>query len=322
MMHAFLRSAGGEIRRLSSPGELVARRADDIVWLDFEAPSAEDLHGVRDLLGFDASAIADCLSGEQRPRIDEFEDHLVWVVYGLFGSEGDDLVGPRKLVAFCGERFLVTVHRDSLRAIDDMLGRCEANPAHFLGRGADHILYLIIDRVVDRYVQVAERYEESLEELEESSRGPDAGQSTLDRASALRHDILGLRRLAFSQRELLAPVADGEYDYLSVGLERRFGHIVDHLAHVVELADAMLEHLRAVHQNYAAVVAERTNTVMRRLTVIATILLPLTLVAGIYGMNLPVWPSGDQPASFWVVIGFMAALALGLLLVFRRKRWF
>jgi magnesium transporter len=167
---------------------------------------------------------------------------------------------------------------------------------------------------------VAERYEDRLDALEEESFRPDVDAQLLSELSNLRRDLLELRRLATSQRDLLRPLMQGEYDFVSSSLSQQFHHVRDHLSQVIDSVNSLRELLGGVYQNYHSALAGRTNETMKVLTIYAGILLPLTLIAGIYGMNLPI-PAADKPWSFWVVMAIMAATTWVLYAHFRRRKW-
>ena len=175
--------------------------------------------------------------------------------------------------------------------------------------------------MIDNFLDLADTYESRLEELEEKSLARSVDESVLEDMLDLRRDLLELRRVAASQRELLSPLADGELDYVSEKLAQRFSHVRDHIIKAVELIDAQRERLTSVRDNYHTALVVRTNDVMKTLTIFAAVLLPLSVVAGIYGMNLPVWPSAEQPLSFWIVLAVMVAIGGGLLVYFKRRGW-
>jgi magnesium transporter len=143
----------------------------------------------------------------------------------------------------------------------------------------------------------------------------------LKEQSVLRQRLIELRRVTLAQRDMLQPFVRGEYDYISGALEQRFSHVHDHLTKVIEQLDNLRERLSNVRENYHTAVAVRTNEIMKTLTMFATVMLPLTLVAGIYGMNLRFWPPQEEPYSFGFVLACMAAITLVLVVYFRRKRW-
>ena len=323
MFTGFARLPDGDVRQLSSLEALaeVWKQAQAVVWADLEEPTEDELRTLGGVIRADDAALEDCLHGEQHPRIDEYDDHFFMVLYGAAGPEPDARFDPRKLAVFCGRRFLVTVHREPLRTIGVLLDRCNRHPNMFPATGVDALLHQIIDMMIDNIVDLADKYDDRLEELEDRSLSPDANESILEDVLDLRRELLELRRIAASQRELLTPVIDGEFDYISEVLAQRFSHVRDHLVKAVEQVDGQRERLTGVRDNYHATLAVRANDAVQTLTVFAAVLLPLSVVAGIYGMNLPVWPPGENPLSFWAVIAVMLAMAGGLMLYFKRRGW-
>jgi magnesium transporter len=291
------------------------------VWVDLEAPDQSELHALRDVFQLDDESLCDCLDGEQWPRIDDFGEHIFLVLYGLFGLKEGGEVDPHKLAVFCGRRFLITVHRHPLLTVRQVKARCGRHPESVIGRGVDYVLCAIIDAMVENYVRVAERYEDRLDALEEESLRPDVDAPLLAKLADLRRDLLELRRLATSQRELLRPLMLGEYDFISGSLSQQFQHVGGHLSQVIESVNGLRELLGGVYQNYHSALSSRTNEIMKALTIYAGILLPLSLITGIYGMNVPLWPAPESPWSFWIVLGVMIVITLILYVHFRRKKW-
>ncbi|HRX84295.1 MAG TPA: magnesium transporter CorA family protein [Phycisphaerae bacterium] len=296
---------------------------DSIAWVDLESPTEQDLADINRIIPLDDDARVDCLEGAQRPRIDEFEDCLFLVLYGMRGTDLEDCddIHPRKLAAFFSPRFLVTIHRQVMPSVSEERERARKHPEQYLAEGPDDVLYRIVHRMVDRFMNVAEWYETAIEVLEDRSLADDVDRKLLGEASDLRSAVLEMRHLAVAQRELIRPLADGDFDYIECDLRPHFSHVADELSQVVELIDSLREQIAGVRDNYRTSIAQRTNDIMQTLTIFATIMLPMSLVAGIYGMNLPIWPSPERPASFWVVLGVMGAIAVVMLTFFRRKRW-
>ena len=323
MIRAYAYHENGSVETVDTLEAVTAigSRDDTRIWIDLEDPTEADLHAIGSLYQLDAEALEDCLRGQQRPRIDEFERYIFIVSYGMFGATQESEVDPRKLAAFFGERFLITVHRDPVLTVREVRGRLERNTSQILGRGLDFILYSIIDGMVDKYDMIVGSLEKRLEALEGDSLSADLDDSVLERSADLRRELLELRQITVCQKDLLSPLAGGEYEYISENLGQRFSHVEDHLVRTIELIDVEREILVSVRDNYNSALANRTNDIMRVLTLIATLMMPLTVIAGIYGMNLPLWPRPDHPASFWIVLGAMAGLTVGMLGYFRHKRW-
>ena len=156
---------------------------------------------------------------------------------------------------------------------------------------------------------------------EVASFASDFDDDFLTQLSQLRRELLEVRHIAASQRELVVLIAKGECDYVNAELETRFSHVRDHLTQVVEHIERLRELLNGARDNYHALITDRMADTVKTLTVFASVILPVSLVAGIYGMNVPVWPPSGESWSFWVVLGAMGAIAVALLVYFRTRRW-
>ena len=315
---------GGTCRYLTNWSDVDAawRAHDSRLWLDLQRPSQEDIHKLDSIIDLDDRALHDCLDGPSRPRIDEYEEYLALFLYGVLSSHQQERLLPHSVAAFCGERFLVTVHPEPMPSIRLLFERCEKHGAAMFEQGVDVLLYRLVDTLVDNFLELLDQFDERLDSLETQSFDANAEVVILRASARLRNELMEIRRLASAQRALLAPVARGEFDYVSANLGTEFRHVEEHLTHTLDRIEGMRERLSGALHNYHSTLTKRTNDIVRVLTVVAAVILPLSLVAGIYGMNLPVWPPGNLPGSFWTVLTVMACIGGGLLWFFRTRRWF
>lgn len=297
-------------------------KANAFQWVDLENPEPIELHQIAKLFNLHEDAVDDALSGEQRPRIDEFDNHACIVLYGALGPDSKTEFSPRKLFIFIARDHLVTVHAEPLATINYLKRRVEKSINRTELQKSDRILHTIIDGIVDNYLSVSEDYQQRLDALEEQSLSDQPPETLLAEVLSLRRDMLGLRRLAGSLREVLHPLVAGELDFVSDNIATDFIHVRDHLTLSIETIDNLRELLNGVRDNYHASLALKANNIMQTLTIFASLFLPLSLVAGIYGMNTPLWPSVDNISSFWVIIGFMATTITIMLGLFKRNGWF
>jgi len=324
MFHVFAYLPDGTAKTLEEvPAlkELLAAEPEARVWVDVDDPAEQEMRDLQVLFDLADDPVDDCLRGEQRPRIDEYEDYLFLVFYGLVGEEEPEELSPRKLTAFCGRRFLITVHQEPIRSIARLRERFLRHAPQLIAPGVDALLYAIVDAMVDNYLLVAERFEDRVDALEERSLGDDMDETLLTDAADLRRDLLKLRHLAEAGRDLVLPLVEDGYEFVSETLRQRFQHVQDHLLQTIDAINLQRELLTAVRENYDAALAQRTNAAMKAVAIYAGLMLPLTVIAGIYGMNFPVWPPGDDPLSFWAVLAAMGLIAAGLVLHFRRRKW-
>lgn len=323
MMRVFACAGEGSTRLLDDVESITAAHAADgtRLWVDVSDPSPGELELLTELFGLQADTMEDCVTGEHRPRIEEFDDHVFLLAYGVFGAEETDTLAPRKLGIFCYDSLLITIHREPQRTVNRLFARCEQNGEQILGRGADVLLYDILDGMMDHYLQAVEQYEDRLESLEDRALTTDDTMGFLAELQDLRSDIVRMRRLAASHREMIILLARGHHAFIDDAIEDRLEHVLDHLTQALELLDGLRELLYGIRDMFHSRLADRMNEIIKVLTMFATVLLPLTVITGIYGMNVPLWPDAGYPYSFWGLIGTMGAVVLGLLAYFRLMKW-
>lgn len=323
MYFALARIAERSFRKVESFDDLRSYwdAPDARFWIDLEQPSADELAALDSLIDLSDAALEDCLHGDQSPRLDEFDDYVFAMLSGAFDLGGDGQFEPKKLAVFCGGRYLVTVHRTPLSVISQLREKSDKHPEQVMRNGPDALFCLIVGKMVENLSRSAQRFQARLEELEEESLTNTSSVEVLKEVAALRRDLLSIRRVAAAQRDQLEPLALGEYDYVSESLGRQFDRERSHLDDAVQQIDSMRERLRGVVDNYRAWVAVQTNEIMRRMTILGTIMLPLSLIAGFFGMNVPLGAIGTNPASVWLILSGMAALVSVMLYYFRRRHW-
>ena len=233
------------------------------------------------------------------------------------------LTVPTQVSVFVGGDYVVTVHRGELRPLLKLFSDCTssddvrtANMEH----GTGYLLYCILDGLVDYCLPILNKLIDLVDNLE--ARVLDTGTKRLvGDLSVAKRDILAYRRIARPQIEALELLEKKEYIFLKLDPDVYFGDLADHMRRIsLELED-LKEVVESLQNTHVSITTHRTNEVMRTLTIIATIMLPLTVVSGIYGMNVEL-PAGNSPFSFLIVLGVMAAIAGGMLVLFRLRRWF
>jgi magnesium transporter len=325
MLRAHLLAGEQEVVTLDGAGAVqeAVRAGTGTLWVDLEgADVRQDLEALAACLGMDTEVIDDCVSGAQRPRVDEYDEFLVALLYDPSDPARPEQFDPAKLAFVLGTRFLVTIHERPLACITNLRGQMARRGKALLRRGADHLFFMIVDAMVDGCIACAEAYEDRLDALEEQSLSPDSpGRVLLGELSDIRREVAGLRRLVLAQREAVGPFAHGGYAFIDAPARDNFAHVSAHLTHAVELTDALRDITHGVLDNHYAMQGERTNAFMRTLTLFATLTMPLSLIAGIYGMNLVLWPPQGEPLTTVLVLSGMVTVVLIMLLYFRRRNW-
>jgi magnesium transporter len=291
----------------------------DFLWVDLETPHPEEAEILSRVFGFHPLAIEDCWHEPQHPKVDDYGNYLFVVVHGVRYDAERDEFPTHELNIFLGPNFLVTFHTFHSRSIESVQTNLRRNP-QIMSRGTDFLLHQILDRVIDNYFPKLDIIEDKIDALENdlvTSPRPEL----LPRIFDLRHTIAHLRRVATQEREVLIQISQGEFPFVSEKAQIYFKDIYDHLFRIVEVADNLREALNVMVQVYVSMVSNQLNHTMRVLTVIATMMLPLTVITGIYGMNFDVMPELRWRYGYYGVLLAMAAVAGGMLLYFRRRNW-
>ena len=289
------------------------------VWVDLEGPTLEEAEILSRVFAFHPLAIEDCWHEPQHPKVDDYDDYLFIVVHGVREETASEAFDTHELNIFLGHHFLVTFHTLHSRSVDALKGNVQRHP-HLMARGMDFMLHQILDRVIDNYSPKLEIIEDKIDEIERSIV-TDARPELLTRIFDLRRTVAHLRRVATQEREVLIQMSRGDFAFVSDKAQVYYKDIYDHLFRIVEVADNHRETLSVMVQVYVSMVSNQLNHTMRVLTVIATLMLPLTVITGIYGMNFETMPELHWRYGYPLIILVMAIVSGGMLLYFRRRNW-
>ncbi|HEY5517795.1 MAG TPA: magnesium/cobalt transporter CorA [Coriobacteriia bacterium] len=293
-----------------------AKAGGETVWVDVREPDAEILAVLQKAFGLHPLAMEDCTHFPQRVKIDLYPEaaFIVWV----FPQPGpEDAFHAVEVDVFLGDRFLITSHREDVPVIDEV----GADAADALARGADWLLHQLLDRGVDRIFPLVDGLSDRLDDIENVLLD-DPAQTDLQQLYAIKRSLVQLYRIVGGERDVLRSLSRRER-LISQDAYLYFQDVGDHLARVVDTIDTYRDVASGAMDIYLSAVNNRLNDVMKRLTVVATIFMPLTLISGIYGMNVTVgmWPPITERWSFWVVAGSMVAIVAGMLTYFKRRHW-
>lgn len=321
-----------EIKRLTIKDLAVAlHQPDGTIWVDLENPSeAEEETLLVSLLDLHPLAIEDCQRGKDEeghlPKVEDFGDFL-FVIFNpieVNGTEGKSAssalqIKTTQLSAFLSKRFLVTHHFKSLRSIAYAAQMCSKNP-QMLGRGPDFLFHLIIDNIVDNYTPLLDALDEALDNLEEEVfKRPT--QRTMVRILSLKKDVMTVRRIATYQKEMLHRLSRGEFSLITTDEMIYYRNVYDHLVRMSDLADSYRDMVAGLLDAYLSVTSNNLSQVMKVLTIISTIFLPLSFITGFFGMNFQYLPGAEWEYGVLAASLFMLAVGVGMLWVFKRKRW-
>lgn len=290
------------------------------VWVDLSEPTAEEARILSDPFQFHELAIEDALSEIHHPKVESYGSYLYIILHGINFSASEHCFATQDVDFFIGEQFLVTVHPGTSRTLSEMLNVCARND-RALGEGPGALLHRIVDAMVDHYRPEVDDLGDRLDALEsEVFDRPNAqlARTILD----FKSDISSLRRVLLPQRDVVGRLARREFPLITEQLAYRFRDVHDHLVRMVDESLFFQDRVTSLLDAHLSQVSNQLNSVMKVLTIIATLFMPLTVLTGMYGMNvkLPHLPGGE-PAQFWWVLAIMLALSAGMLAYFRAKRW-
>ena len=293
------------------------------LWVDLESPSDAERGILERVFGFHKLAIENCLAQSNHPRIDDYGDYLYLVVHGVSSTGAGTLQGEARIRLtevdfFLGEHFLVTYHASRNASIEGVRHKC-AEVDRLMGRGPDRVLAEILDQVAEEYMSVMEKLDTEIDTLEDRLFRH-ASKPALREIFSLKKDVLRLRRVVTPQREVLNRLARAEHKAVSKEETIYFRDVYDHIYRVAEMLESFRDVLSSSLEVYLTVVANRTNEVMKVLTVFSIILMTASFLAGVYGMNVHL-PGADSKASFYILLGVMATFSCALLYFFRKRRW-
>ena len=293
---------------------------DTWVWVDVSRPSAEDARILTDVFHFHELAVEDALMEIHHPKIESYGDYLYIILHGIDFKAREHEFRTLDVDFFLGPQFLVTVHPGTSRSMKKIGDVCLRND-RALGEGPVALFHRIVDTMVDHYAPEVEKLNVRLDQLEKQvfeKPDPKLARRILD----FKRDVASLRRVIMPQRDVMNRLARREFPQISEGLAYRFRDVYDHLVRLADESMYFTDRITSLMDAHLTTVSNQLNTVMKVLTVISTIFMPLTVLTGMYGMNvrLPNLPGGDG-AQFWWIAASMVALGSAMLWWFRKRQW-
>lgn len=289
------------------------------VWVDLAGATDDESRVLSEVFHFHPLSIEDAQGSIQFPKAEPYPGYLYVVLHGIDVKKGKEAFATRDVDFFLGPTFLVTVHDGQSTSISHLRDLCDRHD-RLLAEGPVGLFHRIVDAMVDHYRPVMDALEERIDTLEEEAF---TGQAELARRMLeLRHELAQMRRIMMPQRDVIGRLARREFSQISDEMAYRFRDVYDHVVQMADEAILFQDRVTGILEVNLSSISNRLNQVMKVLTVMSTIFLPLTVLSGMWGMNtkLPQFPGGEA-AQFWWITGIMIAVAAAMLAVFRRNRW-
>jgi magnesium transporter len=294
--------------------------SNTFVWVDLAAPSIPELLILSDTFAFHPLSVEDARAELHYPKIEAYDGYLYAILHGIAFQSEESEFATHDVDFFIGPNYLVTVHNGHSRSIAELHENAVRNPK-IMGEGPVALFHRIVDAMVDHYTPEVQKLEDRLDELE-AAVFDDPTRDVIRSILNEKRRVGGLRRIINPQRDVIARLARRDFVDISTDMSFRFRDVYDHLQRLSDDATTFQDRITGILDAYLTNVSNRLNEVMKVLTVVATIFMPLTLVSGIWGMNvhLPMFPGSDV-AQFWWVMGIIVAIVVLMLAFFRGRRW-
>ena len=295
----------------------------DLTWVNIEGPTEKETEYLAQNYPFHQLDLDDCRSRIQRPKIDAYKHYLFLVFHFPVFSKEAGVTTPSQLSVFIGKDYLITLHKGELKPLVKLFKECqideESKQEHF-SQGAGYLLYRIIDRLVDYCLPVLNKIGYNVDRVEDGIFSSEV-RSPVREISILRRDVISFRRIIWPMRAVIGSLEPKIRRFTNADLTIYFGDMIDHVDKIWDGLDEYKEIIEGLNDTHDSLATNRTNEVMRMLTVIATILLPITVVASIFGMNIPLGVFEASSYSFLYVFLIMLVIIGGMLYFFHRQHW-
>jgi magnesium transporter len=328
MIRSLYYQPNGTLRTDLKPEEFphAIQERNSLLWVDFSDEAPEVCEPILQKFGFHPLSIDDALQETHSPKLDDWSEYL-YIVINYMHLNGDAKESwdteVDELDVFLGLNYVVTHHDHPLPSLDSTWAACQLDLRH-VQEGADHLLYKIIDNVVTDYMPIVERIDEAIDMIEDVVFDRPTPK-TLEQIFALKRVLLAMRRILLPQREVLNKLARDDFRVIDSKDRIFFRDIYDHLVRLHDLNESLRDLVGGALDTYLSVVNNRMNEIMKTLTLITTLFMPITFVTGFFGMNFfePVaglfgWTSRQ---AFTVTLGILTLLPMGMYLWMRRRTW-
>ena len=328
-MEIFVYRKGAEkVEEGFSRDELPALLADEtnVVWVDLQGERAECVEESKDVLlnvfGFHRLTVEDCLETRNQPKVEAFDKYLYFIVHGIKPGETNPAnFLTKELDGYLGPNYVVTFHVERFQSLKTVKQHLRSSTFH-CKRGAAYLLHHILDELVDLYMPIVDDYDKAINDLEDRVMDMRrTNNSILGEVMDLRRSVARLKRISSRQLDVLYRMSHGEFPQIPENVLPFFRDVHDHLVRISDLAEGYRDLVGGLFDIHFAVVGNRTNDVMKTLAVLSAIILPLSLIAGIYGMNFDNMPELKTELGYFMTLGLMATITILLLLYFWRRGW-
>ncbi len=293
-----------------------------MTWIDIIHPGDAEINLLRRTYDFHPLHLDDTLSKIQRPKIDDTDDYTFIVLHFPVYSRLVRVTTPSEVDIFVGANYVITVHTGNLKPLTRFFKQCAEDTttrAASMGRSTGYLLYLVIDKLVDYCFPILNKINANIEQVEDEIFDEKV-RKTVYEISIIRRDIIAFRRIIKPLIPVISSLERKTRPFLHEDMGEYFGDIADHLSKMWDTLEDYKEVIEGLSDTINSLTSNRINEIIKVLTIISVILLPLTLISGIYGMNIPL-PAQNHELAFEIVMGIMALVIVAMLAFFKWKKW-
>jgi magnesium transporter len=293
-----------------------------VIWVDMDCATEADERILLDVFKFHPLTVEDCRENRHYPKIEEFPGYLYFIVHGVRADTSPDRFNTIELDGFLGKNYVITYHHDTFRSINNVKQLLRTSPI-LCRRGPAFLCHQILDQIVDFYSPVLDDFDERIDRLEsEIFTLKQPNNEILSQIMELKRSVLRLRRISVKQMDVILRMSRGEFpEVIPEDMRPFYRDVHDHLTRVVDLAESYRDLISGSLEAYLSVISNRMNEIMKVLTIFSAIMLPLTFIAGVYGMNFDNMPELHSRYGYIATLAIMIVVALGMLFFFWRRGW-
>lgn len=328
-MEIFLyRKGAAQVEEGFTEKDLPALLADEtnVVWVDLhdetEGQTELNKHILLNIFKFHYLTVEDCLETRNQPKVEAFPDYIYFIVHGI----KPEMTNPtnfttKELDGYLGKNFVVTFHSERFKSIKTVKQQIRNNTFH-CQRGAAYLLHQILDQLVDLYMPVVDDFENAINAIEDRVfRMRRSDNKLLEEIMDLRRSVVRMKRISVRQLDVLYRMSNSEFPQIPPNIIPFYRDVHDHLLRISDLSESYRDLVNGLFDIHFSVTAGKTNEVMKVLAVFSSIMLPLTLIAGVYGMNFDNMPELHSPYGYFGALALMIVVGAGLMVYFWRKGW-
>jgi magnesium transporter len=296
------------------------KNSSTVTWINVECPASDSIQKINEHYGIHALVSEDIANLGQRPKMEEYPQYIFLVLKMIYVNETKNEIIDEQISLILGPGFVISYQEKKGDVFDPIRTRIKECKGRIRSMGADYLAYALMDAIVDNYFTVLDKRADEIDRMEEDiMTRPD--QFTAQRIHAVKRDMIYLRRHIGPVREMILNLQRKESALVKKQTYIYLRDVYDHTIQVLDTIDTFKDLLSGIHDSYLSAMSNKMNEVMKTLTIFAAIFIPLTFIAGIYGMNFEYMPELHWKYGYFIILAVMLSLGVGLFVYFKQKKW-